>query len=153
MAKQASHPKDSDCDDPVTTVLNALAASDGRQQTGGSGTPSGSPEVGSTSNANPGEDGSARATAILQRIGSEFARRKKKDRIGAYAYFQNELLEQAHILVPYVISFKDLLAAVAASETALKGRGDGELGPVEYLKNYLNATKCPHCGKDIAEAA
>jgi hypothetical protein len=89
------------------------------------------------------------ASECLERIGREFAKRKRKDRVTAFLYLQQELSENAHILVPQAISFKDLMATVTTIEDMLKGQTESGEGPMDYLKRYLTIPQCPHCGKDL----
>lgn len=51
-------------------------------------------------------------------------------------------MQNLSILVPYVVSLKDLLATVTNIEEMLEGKtGDGGTTPTEVVRNWLNGVE------------
>lgn len=76
---------------------------------------------------------------VLTTIFSEFARRRKDEKVSAWMYLQTALAENAGTICPAVVSLKDLIAATANVEDLLKGQsGDKGQSPAEYLHDWLN---------------
>lgn len=76
--------------------------------------------------------------AALTAIFTEFADRRKKEKVGAWMWLQTALAENAGILCPIAVSLKDLIAAEANIEDMLKGQqGDAGKSPAEYLEEWL----------------
>ena len=76
---------------------------------------------------------------VLSQIFTEFAKRRKKDKIIAWMWLQDALASNAHKICPDVMSIKDLIAAQANIEEMLKGAGgtQGESAS-EYLAKWLS---------------
>ena len=81
------------------------------------------------------------AADLLSAIGKEFAAKRKQDKVAAWMFLQNALMENIGTLCPAVVSLKDIIAATANVEDLLKGQ-TSETGetPTEYLERYLTAT-------------
>jgi hypothetical protein len=72
-------------------------------------------------------------------IFTEFASRRKKEKVAAWMFLQQALAENASIICPAAVSLKDLIAAEANIEEMLKGaQGDAGTSPAEYLENWLS---------------
>lgn len=76
---------------------------------------------------------------MLGDIFKEFSKRRKKEKIGAWAWLQSALADNASILCPTAVSLKDLIAATANIEDLL-GNKDVTEGqtPTEYLADFLS---------------
>jgi len=76
---------------------------------------------------------------VLTSIFTEFADRRKKEKVGAWMWLQTALAENAGVLCPAAVSLKDLIAAEANIEDMLKGQqGDAGVSPAEYLSEWLS---------------
>jgi hypothetical protein len=81
---------------------------------------------------------------VLTAIFTEFADRRKKEKVGAWMWLQTALAENAGSLCPTAVSLKDLIAAEANIEDMLKGAsGDGGVSPAEYLESWLGGKEVP----------
>lgn len=79
---------------------------------------------------------------ILSKIFAEFARRRQQEKVSAWLWLQQSLSENASILVPEVVSLKDLIAAIGNAEDQVKGAtGNGGESPSEYLERWLSGGK------------
>lgn len=83
----------------------------------------------------------------LGHIFSEFASRRKREKVAAWMWLQQSLAENAGTLCPTAVSLKDLIAAEANIEDMLKGQqGDAGESPTEYLEKFLS-------GADVTPSA
>jgi len=79
---------------------------------------------------------------VLTNIFTEFAARRKQEKVAAWMGLQTALAENAGVLCPAAVSLKDLIAATANVEDMLKGQqGDAGKSPQEYLEKWLTDTK------------
>ena len=86
-------------------------------------------------NASPGITS---AQDVLASIFSEFALKRKKEKVAAWMWLQQSLAEHAGELCPIAVYLKDLIAAEANIEEMLKGQqGDAGQSPAEYLEGWL----------------
>jgi hypothetical protein len=75
---------------------------------------------------------------VLSAIFSEFASKRKKEKVAAWMFLQQALADNAGVLCPIAVSLKDLIAAEANIEDMLKGQqGDAGKSPAEYLEEWL----------------
>jgi hypothetical protein len=75
----------------------------------------------------------------LSQIFTEFASKRKKEKVAAWMWLQQALAENAGILCPIAVSLKDLISAEANIEEMLKGQqGDAGQSPAEYLEEWLS---------------
>jgi hypothetical protein len=82
---------------------------------------------------------SGRYSSVIDKIYSEFAERRMKEKVGAWMWLQQELSKHAGELSPSSISLKDLTATLADIEIMLKGQqGDSGQSPAEYLEGWLS---------------
>ena len=80
------------------------------------------------------------ASRTLGQIFTEFAQKRKQEKVGAWMWLQQALAENAGTLCPNAVSLKDLIAAEANIEEMLKGQqGDAGQSPAEYLEQWLTA--------------
>jgi hypothetical protein len=77
----------------------------------------------------------------LSQIFTEFAAKRKKEKVAAWMWLQQALAENAGILCPIAVSLKDLISAEANIEEMLKGQqGDAGQSPAEYLEEWLSGS-------------
>jgi hypothetical protein len=80
----------------------------------------------------------------LSAIFTEFAVKRKQDKVSAWMWLQQSLAENAGTLCPAAVSLKDLIAAEANIEEMLKGQqGDAGKSPAEYLEEWLSPETKP----------
>ena len=64
---------------------------------------------------------------------------KTGDRVAAWNYLQEALMENMYILVPKEVSMKDLISTCTGIEEMLEGRtGDKGKSPAETMAEFLN---------------
>jgi hypothetical protein len=77
---------------------------------------------------------------VLKEIGERFTRKRKTDRIGSYRGLQEDLMNNAHLLVPFVVSLKEVLGTTIDIEDFLKGsESNTGRSPVEEIQAFLNS--------------
>ena len=80
------------------------------------------------------------ATLVLKEIGERFTRRRKTDKQGAYKQLQEDLMNNAHNLIPYVVSLKEVLGITIDIEDFLKGyESNAGRTPVEEIQAFLTS--------------
>ncbi len=78
----------------------------------------------------------------LSSIFTEFAKKRKQEKVSAWMWLQQALAENAGVLCPTAVSLKDLIAAEANIEEMLKGAsGEAGISPAEYLENWLSGSQ------------
>jgi len=86
-----------------------------------------------------GDERDATARDVLRKLGKHWDKLRKTDRVGAWQYLQRGLMENMSVLVPHVVSLKDLLAATTNIEEMLAGeKSDSGESPAEYLARWLS---------------
>jgi hypothetical protein len=79
---------------------------------------------------------------VLNQIFTEFSKKRRADKVGAWMFLQTALAENAGTLCPIAVSLKDLIAAEANIEDMLKGQqGEAGKSPAEYLEEWLTDPK------------
>lgn len=77
---------------------------------------------------------------MLKEIGERFTAKRKSDRVGAYKQLQEDLMNNAHLLVPFVVSLKEVLGTTIDIEDFLKGsESNSGRSPVEEIKAFLTS--------------
>lgn len=73
-------------------------------------------------------------------IGENFTRNRRTDRVGAWKRLQEDLMNNAHKLVPFAVSLKEILGTTIDIEQFLKG-SESTTGrsPVEEIRDFLNS--------------
>lgn len=81
-------------------------------------------------------------------VGERFTAKRKNDKVGAYKQLQEDLMNNAHLLVPFVVSLKEVLGTTIDIEDFLKGsESNTGRSPVEEIKDFLTATFTPPTAK------
>lgn len=76
---------------------------------------------------------------VLSKIFTEYALKRRDDRVSAWMGLQTALAENASVLCPSIVSLKDMIATMANVEDLLKGQsGDKGISQSEYLAGWLN---------------
>lgn len=84
---------------------------------------------------------------VLKEIGATFTDKRKTDRVGAYKRLQEDLMNHAHQLVPFVVSLKEILGTTIDIEGFLKGsESNSGRSPLEETRDFL--TQASSDGKD-----